>query len=126
MLFRKALFALALSGAAIPAAFANSDTGWAGNERGVGIQANTSTNTNTSIKSRADVQKELEAFRRNSVTADGGTIVDTNIGYINPQHSYAFQGGKLAHTDNIANTTPKPSVVMTDGDRRLYRQLYSR
>lgn len=122
MLFRKTLFALALAGAAIPAAFANSDAGWAGNERGVGIQAN----TNTSTKSRADVQKELEAFRKNPVTADGGTIVDTNIGYINPQHSYAFQGGKLAHTDNIAHTTPKPSVAMTDSDRRLYRQLYSR
>jgi len=121
MFFRKTLFALALVGAAISAAFANSDTGWAGNEREVGIQAN----TNTSKKSRADVQKELEAFRKNSVTADGGTTVDTNIGYINPQHSYVFQGGKLTHTDNIVHTTPKPSIAMTDSDRRLYRQLYS-
>ena len=123
MLFRKTLFFLALAGVVIPPAFANSDIGWAGNERGVGIQAN----TNTSTKSRADVQKELEAFRKNPFTADGTKIVNTEkIGFISPRHSYGFQGGKLAHTDNIDHTTPKPSVVMTDNDRRLYPELYSR
>ncbi|CDS53419.1 hypothetical protein [Polaromonas sp. CG9_12] len=34
MLFRKTVFALTLVGAGIPAAFANSHTGWAGSERG--------------------------------------------------------------------------------------------
>lgn len=122
MLFRKTLFALALAGIVIPPAFANSDSGWAGNERGVGIQ----TSSNIIPKSRADVQKELEAFRKNPFTADGTKIVNTEIGIISPRHSYGFQGGKYAHTDNIAHTTPKPSVVMTDSDRKLYPELYSR
>lgn len=120
MLFRKTVFALALVGAAIPAAFANNGTTWVGGERGFEFHANTST------KSRADVQKELEAFRKNPTTADGGKMVSTNIGYINPQHSYASQGGKLIHTDSIAHDTPKPSLAMTDAERRLYRELYSR
>jgi hypothetical protein len=115
MLFRKTLFALALAGIVIPPAFANSDIG-------VGIQ----TSSNIIPKSRADVQKELEAFRKNPFTADGTKIVNTEIGFISPRHSYGFQGGKLAHTDNIDYTTPKPSVVMTDNDRRLYPELYSR
>lgn len=121
MLFRKTVFALALVGAAIPAAFANSDTGWAGNERGVGIQAN----TNTSTKSRADVQKELEAVRKNPTTAEGGNIFSNERGYISPKHSYAFQSGTPVHTDIIAHNTPKPSTTMTDDERKLYRQLYT-
>lgn len=122
MLFRKTLFVLALAGIVIPAAFANNDSGWASNERGVGIQAS----SNISPKSRADVQKELKAFRKNPFTADGTKIVNTEKGIISPRHSYGFQGGKLAHTDNIDHTTPKPSVVMTDSDRKLYPELYSR
>lgn len=119
MLVRKTVFALALVGAAIPAAFANSGSTLVGGELGFETHAMQST------KSRADVQQELEAFRKNPVTADGGKIDGTNIGYINPQHSYAFQGGKLVHTDNIAHDTPKPSLAMTDAERRLYQELYS-
>jgi hypothetical protein len=122
MLFRKTIFALALVGAAIPAAFANSNTGWAGNERGVGIQAN----TNISTKSRDDVQQELQAFRKNPFTADGGRIVNTEIGYISPRHSYAFQGGTLAHMDSLAHDTAKPSLATTDAEKRLNRELYRR
>lgn len=116
MLFRKTVFALALAGAALPAAFANSGSTWVGGERGVEFHANKST------KNRAEVQKELEAFRQNPVTADGGTLAGRDASYIPPQHSYAFQGGKLVHTDSLAHDTPKPtSLAMTDAERRQYR-----
>jgi hypothetical protein len=118
MLFRKTVFALALAGAAIPAAFANSGSNWVGGEVGVETHAVQST------KSRADVQKEFQAFRKNPVTANGGTLVGGEVGYIRPQHSYAFQGGKLVHTDSIAHNTAKPSLAMTDAERRLYQALY--
>jgi hypothetical protein len=118
MLFRKTVFALALAGAALPAAFANSGNTWVGGELGFDAHAVQSTT------SRADVQKEYQAFRKNPVSVDGGTLVGGEAGYIHPQHSYAFQGGKLVHTDTIAHNTPKPSLAMTDAERRLFQEQY--
>ncbi len=119
MLFRKTVFALALAGAALPAAFANSGSTWVGGELGFETHAMQST------KSRADVRKEFEAFRKNPVTADGGTLVGGEVGYIGPQHSYAFEGGKLVHTDTIPHNTPKPSLAMTQVERQLFKEQYS-
>lgn len=118
MLFRKTVFALALAGAALPAAFANSGGTWVGGELGLDAHAVQSST------SRADVQKEYQAFRKNPVSADGGTLVGGEAGYIRPQHSYAFQGGKLVHTDRIAHSTPKPSLAMTDAERALFQEQY--
>jgi hypothetical protein len=122
MLFRKTVFALALVGAAIPAAFASSDAIGLGSDKGFVAYPGTSNST----KNRADVQQELAAFGKNPVTADGVKIVNTDKGYISPQHSYAFQGGTLVHTDSIAHETPKPSLAMTDADKRLQFELYRR
>ena len=120
MLFRKTVFALALAGAVIPAAFASSGSTWVGGERGFEAHAVQSS------KSRAAIQKEYEAFRKNPVSADGGTLVGNDIGYIFPQHSSAFQGGKLVHTDRIAHSSPKPELALTGAERRMYQELYSR
>ncbi|HQS39074.1 MAG: DUF4148 domain-containing protein [Burkholderiaceae bacterium] len=119
MLFRKTVFALALAGAAIPAAFANSGGTWVGGEQGF------ETHTVQSTTSRADVQKELQAFRKNPKTAEGGRLVGGEAGYIPPQHSYAFQDGRLVHTDSIAHNTPKPSLAMTDAERTLFQEQYA-
>jgi len=116
MLFRKTIFALALTGAVLPAAFANSGVTWVGGERGFEFHAQKST------KSRAEVQKELEAYRKSPMTADGGTWEGRDARYTSPQHSYAFQGGKLVHTDSIAHDTPRPTnLAMTDAERALYQ-----
>lgn len=123
MLFRKTVFALALVGAAIPAAFANSHTGWAGSERGVSI---IEVNTSASTKTRAEVMQELQDFRKKPVAADGSRLVNNERGFLPAQHSYAFQGGTLVHADTIAHNTAKPSVVLTDADKRLNRELYRR
>lgn len=122
MSIRKTIVALALVGAAIPAAFASSDAIWLGSDRGFVAYPGTSNST----KSRAEVQQELEAFRKNPFTADGTKIVNTDKGFISPQHSYAFQGGNLVHTDSLAHDTSKPSLVMTDAEKRLQRELYRR
>ena len=121
MFIRKTIVAMALVGAALPAAFANSHTGWAGNERGVSvIQANISAST----KTRAEVVQELQTFRKNPVTADGSKLVDTERGFVPAQHSYAFQGGALVHADTVAHNTAKPSTALTDDDKRRNRELY--
>jgi hypothetical protein len=119
MSVRKTAFALALAAASIPAAFANSDATWVGGEVGFEMHAVQSNLT------RAQVQQEFKAFRNNPVTADGGTMVGGEAGYVPPQHSYAFLGGKLVHTDKIAHNTPKPSLSMTQGERRVFKEQYA-
>lgn len=119
MLFRKAIFALALAGAAIPAAFADTGSTWVGGELGFETHAVQST------KSRAEVQNEYLAFRGNPVSADGGRIVGGEAGYVLPQHSYAFQGGRLVHTDTIAHNTPKPTLSMSAAERRVFQDQYT-
>lgn len=118
MSIRKTIVALALVGAALPAAFANSGVTQSAGYRDFQYHA-----TNSS-KTRAEVQQELEAFRKNPFTADGSKLVDNERGFILAQHSYAFQGGALVHADTIAHNTAKPSVMLRDADRRLNRELY--
>lgn len=112
----KSILALALAGAALPAAFAGSGSTWVGGEQGFETHAVQSQLT------RSDVQREFLAFRANPVTADGGRLVGGEAGYVAPQHSYAFQGGKLVHTDSIAHNTPKPSLVMSSAERRRLQE----
>lgn len=112
----KTVLAVALAGAAIPAAFAGSGSTRVGGEQGF------ETHAVQSQLSRADVQKEFLASRGNPVTADGGRLVGGEAGYVGPQHSYAFVGGKLVHTDAIAHNTPKPSLVMSAAQRRQLQE----
>lgn len=116
---RKTVLSLALTCVSIPTAFASSGATWVGGELGFKPHALQSTS------SRADVQREFEAFRGNPMTADGGRIVGGEAGYVPPQHSYAFQGGKLIHTDTIAHNTPKPSLSMSEAERRLFQEQYA-
>jgi len=118
MSVRKALLSLALVGAAIPAAFAGTQSTWVGGEAGF------ETRTVPSSTTRAAVQAEFLAFRRNPVTANGGMQVGGEVGYVFPQHTYAVQGGKLVHTDQIAHNSPKPSLVKTPAERARYQEQY--
>jgi hypothetical protein len=119
MSFRNTVLALALSGAAIPAAFADTGSSWVGGEVGFETHAVQST------RSRTEVQREYLAFRNNPVTSDGGRIVGGEAGYLPPQHSYAFQDGRLVHTDMIAHNTPRPTLSMTAGERRVFQEQYA-
>lgn len=119
MLFRKTVFALALAGAVLPAAFANSGSAAVRGEQGF------ETHAMPSARSRADVQRELADFRKNPVDAYGGTFTQGEVGYIAPQHSYDFKGGRLVHTDNIDHGQPKPSLAMTHEERHAFRKQYS-
>ena len=112
----KTVLAVALVGAVVPAAFASSGSMWVGGEQGF------QTHAAQSQLSRSDVRKEFFAFRADPVTADGGRLVGGEAGYVGPQHSYAFQGGKLVHTDSIAHNTPKPSLAMSAAQRRQLQE----
>ena len=111
MSIRKTILALALAGAAVPAAFADG-----------GYERPFKTTADASTKSRNDVQKEPEDFRRNPVGAGGSMLSDRDARFITPQHSYGFQNGSLVHTDKLPHDTPKPELSpLTDEQRSLYR-----
>lgn len=112
MSFRKTVFVLALVGASIPVAFANSGVNSAGGEKGFDFH------DTPSLKSRADVQKELEDYRKNPTTTDGGKLVAWSSIYIFPQHRYDFKDGKAVHTDTLnGHDSPKPSLTLTADER---------
>ncbi len=79
-----------------------------------------------STKTRADVLKELESSQKASAAGMNGPLAlsQGNRGYVNEQHSLAFQNGRLVHTDNLAHNSPKPSLAMTAEERRQSEQLY--
>ena len=119
MLVRKFVFVLALAGATMPAAFANSGNTWMGAERGMEPHAMPS----SSGKTRAEVKQELSAFASNPVLADGGKTTGNNGDhYVFKEHSYARQDGKIVHTDGIARDTPKPSIAMTMREQRQFHR----
>lgn len=119
MTVRKSLIVLALSAVALPAAFASGGGAtWVGGEAGFELHAE------PSQLSREQVRSEFLRFRANPQTADGGTLVGGEAGYVPAQHSYAFVDGRLTHTDTIAHNTPKPSLAMTPQERQLHQQQY--
>lgn len=77
-----------------------------------------------SSKTREQVKQEYLAFRANPQTADGGTMVGGEAGYVAPKHGIAWRGGQFVHTDQLAHNTAKPSLQMTDQERRIYNELY--
>lgn len=76
MSIRKTILAVAITAAAVPAAFANSGATWVGGELGFQPHAVQST------KTREQVRAEFEAFRRQPVAGDGYMVVQNEIGYV--------------------------------------------
>ncbi len=117
MLFRKAVFVLALVGSTIPVAFANSGSTWVGGEKGFESHPMPSTN------SRADVENEARAVRNHLATAHGVTQVNGESVNNLPQHGHRLQNGTLANADTAP---PKSATTLeTSGsERRQLRELY--
>lgn len=117
MMFRKTVFALALAGAVLPAAFANSGRTWAGADDSVHIAPRQS----QSDTSRAEVKRGAPAAQKNvaaaTISPDGATTTS-------PQHSFGLQGGRLVHTDNLPHNNAKPSVTSPDLRQDLFSERY--
>jgi hypothetical protein len=115
MIIRNAVFALGLTAVMIPA-FANSGASFVtGGEEGLRLHKAQST------KSKAEVRAELQSTRSIGGYGVMGTGESGESGAFSQRHSFAFQGGKLVHSDNLAHNSPKPSIAMGALERDLYR-----
>lgn len=77
-------------------------------------------------QTREQVQRELDAFRRNPVSADGHwRQVGGEIGWAIVPHAYKLQNGQLLHADRFDHSTPRPDLNMTAEERQRARELYT-
>lgn len=117
MMFRKTIFTLALAGAVLPAAFADSGRNWGGAGDSIVITPP----QGQSDTSRGDVKKGSAMAPRNTraamTSADGATNTS-------PQHSYGLQGGRLVHTDNLPHDTAKPGLIKPDLRQDLFSERH--
>lgn len=117
MMVRKTVFALALAGAVLPAAFADSGRTWAGADGSVHIAPQQS----QSDTGRGEVKKGATSAPQYAVTATASADGATNT---SPQHSFGLKGGKLVHTDNLSHNNAKPSVASPDLRQDLFSERY--
>ena len=105
---KRITLAFALSALAAPAAFATSGVTTTNNERGYQTHA-----MPASGLTRDQVRAELEAFKRNPVSADGSRFVGAEVGWEIEGHKSAWRNGKLVHADNIDHNAPRASALVT-------------
>lgn len=117
MMFRKTVFALALAGAVLPAAFANTGRTWAGADDSVHIAPQQS----QSDTGRAEVKKGASMAQKNAAAA---TISPDRATTTSPQHSFGLQGGRLVHTDNLPHNNAKPDLARPDLRQDLFSERY--
>ena len=111
--------AFAISALAAPAAFATSGITPADNEIGYQTHA-----MPASGLTRDQVRAELEAFRRNPVSADGSRFVGGEAGWEIEGHKIAWRDGKLVHADNIDHNAPRASALVTPQSRAEFQRQY--
>ncbi|MHB1123379.1 MAG: hypothetical protein ACYC0T_11755 [Ramlibacter sp.] len=117
MSLRSSTTVLALTALALPSAFAQSVSVFVGGERGWIDQPLQSSLT------REQVTNEYLAFRANPVAPDGGQFVGGEMGYVFPQHTYAYQNGEWVCTDKIAHNSP-PEAVKSPTEQRAFQTQY--
>ena len=117
MTFRKTVIALALAGAVLPAAFANSGRTWAGADDSlhVATQKSESNTDRSTVKNGAAVAQWNAGAA--TISADGA--VNTS-----PQHSFGLQGGKVVHTDKLPHNNAKPSLATPDLRQDLFSERF--
>lgn len=119
MKIKNTLIALTFGIVAVPFASADSGTTWVGGELGYKFHSMPST------KSRSEVLEDLRAFRANPVAADGWRYAGGEIGWVPPTHEYVFKNGRLEHIDDMALNSPRPSLQMTEEERRWHEEFHS-
>jgi hypothetical protein len=119
MNFRTTILGLALAAAAAPAAFANN---FVGGELGYDTHPVNSTTT------RAQLQREYQAFRAHPVLSDGTVFLQGETGYVSPnQGVFVDRDPAGPHTHVLGNAAgPRASApaALSEAEQRAYRQQY--
>lgn len=120
MNIRKALVAISIAAAAAPAAFANN---FVGGELGY------ESHPVNSPLTRAQVQKEFEAFREHPVLSDGTVFIQGELGYVSANQGASVdrdQAGPHTHLmgSSAAQATRVAPAPLTEAERRAYRDQY--
>ena len=121
---RKTLVALSIAAVAAPAAFA---TNFIGGELGYESHPLNSANSATT---RAQVQKDFEAFRAHPVLSDGTVFIQGELGYVSANQGSSVDRDPVGpHThvlgSNAGQMTLTAPAPMTDAQRRAYREQYA-
>lgn len=75
-------------------------------------------------KTAQQVQQELDAFKRNPVSADGVyRYVGGDQGWVVVPHEYVYRDGKWVHVDKLPHDTPAP-LPMTQEERKQRDAMY--
>jgi hypothetical protein len=117
---RKSLIAITLiSLLATGTAYAQSAATPTQNEAGPAVEKSIST------KSRAEVAREEADFRKSRVSKDGTMrYAGKELGWVPLEHGYKVVNGKITHSDNLKHNAEKPSVKMTDAEKRKQKEVY--
>ena len=69
---------------------------------------------------------ERRAYRQGEVSADGNyTFVGGDRGWALRTHAYKWENGGFVHADTLRHDTPKPSLNMTEEEKRRRIELYT-
>jgi hypothetical protein len=114
MLFRKTLVTLALAGAVIPAAFA--DTGCVSTSADGGCS--TPQYSTTSTTSRAQVKQELAAYQKDAAASNATNWASADGGYSTPQFNTASTTSRAQVKQELAayqkaSATPVPGTYVS-------------
>ena len=118
MTIRNLAIATLLAGASMTTAFASQPLHFIGGEIGF-IEHNT-----PSTVTRQQVMKEYQLSRQNKLDGSGGMQLSGDGGYVEPQHSYSFAGGKVRHTDKISHNTAKPDYEHSAAYHEKFTKTY--
>lgn len=117
MNIRKTILVLSVAAAAAPAAFANN---FVGGELGYG------THPVTSPLTRAQVQREYQAFRAHPVLSDGTVLLQGEAGYVSAnQGAFADRVPTTPHTHVLgssSNPEARPAPLSTTEQRAIREQ----
>lgn len=118
MSIRSSIIVLALAGAGVTSAFAQSGAVFVGGEQGWIV-----TPPAASSLSAAQVQAEYLKFRAHPEAPDGGLYVGGEEGYRFPAHMYAMKDGKWVCIDKIPHNPP-PVAIKSPSEQKHFQEQY--
>jgi hypothetical protein len=129
MLIRHACLSAFLLVVALPPAMSTEPTHVSNNERSF-VEHGTEYRNVEGKWQRVDTWNRLDTpapdrrpYRRGDISSDGNYVyVGGDRLWILRSHAYRFENGRLVHADTLRHDTPRPSLQMTEAERRSMQE----